>query len=156
MQLNMASDYAVRALLYLAYVGRMAPASEVSEKVGIPKQYLVTMSRKLKNARLIDAAPGAAGGYYLARPAGGYYLARPAGEIAVLDIIRVTEGSMKFSRCTDYGKACVGCHEEKCPVRSLYEELQESVENLLGGVTLADLRDRLCSSGRNYFEGAAD
>ena len=147
MQLNMASDYAVRALLYLAYVGRMAPASEVSEKVGIPKQYLVTMSRKLKNARLIDAAPGAAG---------GYYLARPAGEIAVLDIIRVTEGSMKFSRCTDYGKACVGCHEEKCPVRSLYEELQESVENLLGGVTLADLRDRLCSSGRNYFEGAAD
>ena len=138
MQIIMATDYAVRSLLYLTLIGRMAPASEVSERMGIPKQYLVTMSRKLKDAGMLSSAPGAAG---------GYFLARPAGEISLLDIMQVTEGTMNLNRCADHSKRCDHFGVDNCPVRDVYTELQNTVEELLGGVTLADLASRIEKSG---------
>ena len=134
MQLILATDYAIRALLYLAQVGRMAPVSEVSEKMKIPKQYLVTMSRRLKNAGLIDTERG---------QTGGYFLARAPEDISLLDIIQVTEGTIKLNRCLEHDRYCSRYATETCPVREVYEQLQASVEELLGGTTLADLKQRL-------------
>lgn len=134
MQLILATDYAIRALLYLAQVERMAPVSEVSEKMKIPKQYLVTMSRRLKSAGLIDTERG---------QTGGYYLARAPEEISLLDIIRVTEGTIKLNRCLEHDKYCSRYDTENCPVREVYEKLQFSVEDLLGKTTLADLKRKL-------------
>ena len=134
MQLIMTTDYAIRSLLYLSLIDRMAPASEVSERMNIPKQYLVTMSRKLKDAGLIAALPGAAG---------GYYLARDASEITLLDIMRVTEGTDGINRCTEQGACCERFSSEDCPVKGVYEELQSTVEELLSHVTLADLKRRM-------------
>ena len=54
----------------------------------IPKQYLVTTSRKLKAADLIAAVPGVSG---------GYFLARPPEEITLLDIIKATEGQSSLT-----------------------------------------------------------
>ena len=138
MQIIMATDYAIRSLLYLAHIDRMAPASEVSEKVGVPKQYLVTMSRKLREAGMLDSEPGVSG---------GYYLARPAEDISVLDIVRVTEGTANLNRCASNAKNCGGFFSECCPVREVYENLQDTVEQLLGGVTLADLKSRISEKG---------
>lgn len=134
MQLIMATDYAIRALLYLAVVERMATAAEVAEEMKVPRQYLVTMSRKLKDADLIGAEPGVSG---------GYYLLRPPEEISLLDIIRVTEGTTKLNRCLEHDEYCSRLATESCPVREVYEELQSTVESLLGGVTLADLKRRM-------------
>ena len=134
MQLILATDYAIRALLYLALVDRMAPVSEVSEKMKIPKQYLVTMSRRLKNAGLIGTDRG---------QAGGYYLGRTPEEISLLDIIRVTEGTIKLNRCLEHDKYCSRYATENCPVREVYEQLQNSVEELLGNTTLAHLKRKL-------------
>lgn len=134
MQLIMATDYAIRSLLYLALIERMAPASEISEKTGIPKQYFVTMSRKLKDAGMLDSAPGMAG---------GYFLARPAAEITVLDIIEATEGPINLNRCAELSADCRRFDAPFCPVRETYEGLQETVEGYLSGVTLADMKNRL-------------
>ena len=134
MQLIMASDYAIRALLYLAIVNRMAPASEISEKMNIPRQYLVTMSRKLKDAGLIDAVYGQNGGYFLARPADG---------ITLLDIVSVTEGTTKLNRCLEHSQYCSRFATDACPVRATYVELQNVVEDMLRGVTLGTLKGRL-------------
>lgn len=140
MQIILATDYAIRSLLYLALVDRMAPASEVSEKMGVPKQYLVTMSRKLRKAGMLDSAPGVAG---------GYYLARPAETITMLDIIRVTEGTLNLNRCTNRKGRCRHFSVDACPVRELYETLQGRVENTLDGVTLADLKSRITSARKS-------
>lgn len=134
MQLILATDYAIRSILYLALVGRMATASEVSEKMKIPKQYLVTTSRKLKEAGLIAAAPGVRG---------GYFLARPPEEITLLDVIQVTEGTIRINRCLEHDKFCSRFATEDCAVRQVYEDLQLSVEDMLSNVTMADLKHRM-------------
>lgn len=143
MQLNMATDYAIRSLLYLTCIGRMAPASEVADQMCIPKQYLVTMSRKLKEAGLIDASSGVYG---------GYYLARSAEEITLLDIIRVTEGTTRINRCAQ-SKACCGLLDPAdCPVCDVYEQLHQTVDELFAGVTLADLKKKLQLQRPSLFE----
>lgn len=131
MQLITATDYAIRSILYLALVERMATASEVAEKMQIPKQYLVTTSRKLKEAGLIAAAPGVSG---------GYFLARPPEQITLLDIIEVTEGTIRLNRCLEHDQYCSRFATEHCPVRQVYEGLQSTVEGLLGSVTIAELK----------------
>lgn len=134
MQLTMATDYSIRAILYLAQAGRMAPVSEISEKMMIPAQYLITLSRKLKNHHLIAAHGG---------KQGGYYLARPATTITLLDIMKATEGTIKCTRCLDNNQFCNYSNAESCPVREVYQELQNMTEQLLDSVTIEDLRKQL-------------
>lgn len=116
----------------------MAPASEVSEKVGVPKQYLVTMSRKLREAGMLGSEPGVSG---------GYFLARPAEDISVLDIVKVTEGTANLNRCAGKSKDCKGYFSDICPVREVYEDLRGTVEELLSGITLAELKNRAVEKG---------
>lgn len=134
MQLNITTDYAVRSVLYLATIGRMAAAPEISERMHIPRQYLTTMARRLKDAGLIRAQGG---------KCGGYMLARPPEAITLLDVIRATEGTMNLNRCLEHDKYCSRFATEDCPVREVYTDLQEMVENYLGGVTMADLKNKL-------------
>ena len=130
MQILTTTDYAIRAILYLAMNKHMATAGEVAEKTKIPKQYLTTMARRLKDAGLIAAKGG---------QDGGYYLARPAESISVLDVVRVTENTMCISRCLERqkGDCCfqLGC----CPVREVYAGLQSVIDQTLGSVTIAEL-----------------
>ncbi|MDD4509382.1 MAG: Rrf2 family transcriptional regulator [Oscillospiraceae bacterium] len=142
MQLNMASDYAIRALLYLALVNRMAPVSEISEKMKIPKQYMVTLSLKLRNAKLIDVRRGQTGGYFLAR--------RPEN-ITLLEIICVTEQTMNLNRCLEEDRFCNRCATNDCPVREVYEKLQGTMEGLLGSTTLEDLKQKVIGKNRDIY-----
>lgn len=135
MQLILATDYAIRSILYLTLVERMATASEVSEKMKIPKQYLVTTSRKLKAADLIAAVPGVSG---------GYFLARPPEEITLLDIIKATEGTILFDRCLEHNEDCCSVlKQSECPVREVYVGLQSIMEETLSKVTIAKLRTQM-------------
>lgn len=134
MQLNITTDYAVRSVLYLTIAGHMASAAEIAEHMHIPRQYLTTMARRLKDTGLIQAQGG---------KLGGYYLARPPEDITLLDVIRATEGTMNLNRCLEHDKYCSRFATEECPVREVYESLQEMVESYLGSVTMADLKNKL-------------
>ena len=55
MQLTITTDYAIRLVLYLALnKGRIVPATEIAEKMGISKKYLIATAHKVKAARLIN------------------------------------------------------------------------------------------------------
>lgn len=134
MQLNLTTDYAIRSILYLTIKGPMASAPEIAEQMHIPRQYLTTMARRLKDAGLI----GAQGGKH-----GGYYLARPAKDITLLDVIRAMEGTIQLNRCLEHDRYCSRFATENCPVREVYVSLQSTVEDFLGSVTMADLQNKL-------------
>ena len=63
MQLTITTDYAIRLVLYLALnKGRIVPATEIAEKMGISKKYLIATAHKVKAARLIKGHMGVRGG----------------------------------------------------------------------------------------------
>ena len=59
MQLNVTTEYAIRVVLYLGQCKKRASATEISNKMGIPKGYLEKVLLKLKKAEYISADLGA-------------------------------------------------------------------------------------------------
>lgn len=141
MQLILATDYAVRSVLYLAAVGRTATAGEISEQMNVPKQYLVTMARNLREAGIINAESGVKG---------GYSLGRPPEDISLFDIMKLTENTTRINRCLEEDKYCSCCAAQSCPTRGVFSELQGMIDSFFAGITLADLKaktdvGKLCS-----------
>lgn len=97
MKLTQASDYAFRAVLFLARKeGQIVEAQTISDRQQIPKRFLLKICRELGQAGIIDSFRG---------KRGGYKLGRPASEITLKDVIEAVEGDLVINKCqkgTDY------------------------------------------------------
>ena len=132
MHMIMATDYAIRVMLYLTVTQRMATSSEISQKAKIPKQYLITMSKKLKDANLLVSYGGHTGGFLLAR--------RPE-EITLLDIVRVTENTSRMLPCMEADSDCGFCEPDGCAICKCLSRLQGDMDGYLKKTTLRELAD---------------
>lgn len=132
MQLTLATDYALRTILYLAQQKRIVPTGEISEAMGIPKTYLVKILRDLRNQGYIVPSTGING---------GYALYRKAEDITILDIIETIEATVKINRCLeeDAYAYCSRFATENCPVRKFYTIVQKNMEEQLSAVTIKQL-----------------
>ncbi len=130
MQLNISTDYAIRTVLYLATTGDMRNTSDISETMKIPKDYIVVLTRALRDAGILTTVRG---------KYGGYTLNKDPRDISLYDIISLMEGSVKLNRCLEEDHYCSRNACDTCPVRKNYEVLQDSVENQLKNVTIASL-----------------
>lgn len=130
MQLTLMTDYAVRTILYLAEEQGIIPAGEISEKMSIPKAYLMKVLRSLRNAGYIETRTGVNG---------GYRMAIKAEELSLLDIIQVTESTTRLNRCMEADHYCSRHATKTCPVRRFYLTVQKNIEEQLSDVTIAKL-----------------
>jgi len=78
--LNDTAEYALRAVLYLARREEEAPvaAAHVAEELGLPRNYLSKILRRLARRGVLESSRG---------PSGGFRLARPASELALSDAL---------------------------------------------------------------------
>ena len=67
MKLKASVDYGVRAVMYLAVKGETCSSREISEEMSVPRDYLIQLALRLRNAGIIKARPGKNGGYILAK-----------------------------------------------------------------------------------------
>ena len=132
MQLNLTIDYAIRTLLFLASRNQQIPAAEISGKLGIKTTYILTFTRKLRDAKIIASAPGAHG---------GLRLARDPSEITLLEVVELMEGTTRINRCLD-DDYYYHLGEEECSVREVYQSLQDDFEAKLRQITIEDLMDK--------------
>ncbi len=88
MRLSRKSDYALRALLYLASGQSPAPVSvrELAESNDIPRKFLEAIMRELRELGLVES---------LAGKNGGYRLLRFPGEISIGCILRHFDGHLE-------------------------------------------------------------
>jgi Rrf2 family protein len=71
---------------------------------------------------------------------GGYLLARGAGEISVRDVINASELATFDLHCVSHpvdSERCAASGE--CSIRPVWVLLQQKIDDVLGGVYLADL-----------------
>jgi Rrf2 family iron-sulfur cluster assembly transcriptional regulator len=122
------TDYAVRALCEIAQSGEPVQASFIARAQDMPFDFLQKILRKLKDAGIVKVRRGCGGGFSLARPASG---------ISLLSIVECVQGKIAVNRCFTEARRCP--RQDSCTVRDKLAVLQESIEDLLEGATLAEV-----------------
>jgi Rrf2 family transcriptional regulator, iron-sulfur cluster assembly transcription factor len=130
LELTKRGDYAVRAMLALTRgAGNgLLSARRISDAMTIPVRFLPQVLADLQRAGLVEAAPGRAG---------GYRLARDATEISLLDVIEAVEGDSRRQSCVLRGSPC-GI-DGTCDVHEVFFRGQEALLATLKAETLADV-----------------
>ncbi len=132
MRLTTKGRFAVTAMLDVAMYGQDAPVtlSNIAERQRISLSYLEQLFGRLRRQSLVDSVRG---------PGGGYQLAKAASETSVAEIIHAVEEPLDSRQCG--GKE--NCHgESRCMTHDLWEDLNQTVNQFLSGVYLADLIER--------------
>ena len=131
MMISTRGRYALRILADLAENenGGTVTLREAADRQEISEKYLESIVKDLVRGRLVEGTRG---------KGGGYRLARPAEEIGVLEVLRLTEGTLAPVACLAEGsEPCP--RAENCRTLPLWEGLDKAVRDYLGGWTLRDL-----------------
>ncbi|NLL47099.1 MAG: Rrf2 family transcriptional regulator [Firmicutes bacterium] len=135
MRVSTRGEYGVRAMFDLALNFGEGPIAlkTIAERQLISEHYLEQLMAVLRKAKLVKSRRGAQG---------GYELADTPENISIGEIIRVLEGPITPLDCLDAEKTSgpyCGA-PERCVLRNLWKELQDSMTQVLDNTTLEDLR----------------
>jgi Rrf2 family protein len=126
--------YALRALVYLAWVGEKASADRISAEAHIPRRLLARILASLSRAGLVESEQGRGG---------GSSLARPAREINLREAVEAVEGPFGVTRCIMQNRACgTG---SPCALHAAWEEGQQAILRYLENQTLDDFAQETAS-----------
>jgi Rrf2 family cysteine metabolism transcriptional repressor len=137
MQLSTRGRYGLRAAVDLAqnFEKGPVPLHTIAERQGLSVKYLHSLLAILKRWGLVQSLRGAGG---------GYVLTRPPSQVSVSEVVRALEGSLGLVGCVEDTSFCD--RAERCPVRSVWVNLNKTVENALSELTLEDIIDRASES----------
>ena len=134
MKITAQEEYGLRILLRIAKCTDEESMSiqALSTLEGLSPAYVAKITRILRQAGYINSTPG---------NVGGYILAKPAHEINVNQVLKSLGGAL-FSKefCNGFAGAMKLCtNSVDCSVRSLWQMIQFSIDQLLDKVSLKDL-----------------
>ncbi len=117
-------------------------AGRLAEYHGVPTPYLAKHLQALSRAGILDAVPGARG---------GYRLARPAADLSVLDVVEAIDGSESSFRCTEirrHGPARAGAREYRvpCSIHVVMQRADDAWRAELRQTSIADLVGMVAAS----------
>jgi Rrf2 family iron-sulfur cluster assembly transcriptional regulator len=129
LELTKRGDYAVRAMLALARNGAgLVSARRIAGAMAIPVRFLPQVLGDLQRAGLVEAAPGRAG---------GYRMARDPSTVSLLEVIEAVEGESRRRTCVLRGGPC--SLDGTCDVHDVFFAAQERLLGILGDANLAEL-----------------
>ncbi|MDR0309450.1 MAG: Rrf2 family transcriptional regulator [Candidatus Methanoplasma sp.] len=123
--------YALRCMLDISLNGTEGNVKlkDIAERQSIPIKYLEQIVSPLNKAGLVIGERG---------PNGGYRLSRPPEEYTVGSIIKLMEDTALVS-CLAEVNDCK--RSNKCVSMILWKKLNDAVNSVLDGTTLADMMD---------------
>jgi Rrf2 family nitric oxide-sensitive transcriptional repressor len=128
-RLNLATDYALRTLLYLGgQPDRQVATRDVAEFYGISADHVSKVVQHLAHAGFVRSGRGRSG---------GIRLGRPAAEITVGAVVELFEGPVSLLECVSSEGVCV--IQPGCRLRTVLERAGAQLMRELNQVTLADL-----------------
>jgi len=133
MQINRASDYAVRVMIHLASLppGSTVRQGELSKAIEVSGHFLSKILQQLVRARLIRSQRGSGG---------GYALAASAESVSLLEVVEAIEGPVLLNQCLEEEPSCD--RKSWCAAHQVWAEAQAAVTNVLGGTSMAGLAAR--------------
>lgn len=134
MKITAQEEYGLRCALQLARVGTSGSLTvpEIASREGLSAPHAGKLLAMLRRGGLVRSARGRAG---------GYTIVRPADAISTAEVLRAL-GTRPWQEghCSRHRGTLLACvHTQGCSVRSLWGSLDDIVDRLLAGITLADL-----------------
>ena len=131
--------YAIKALLYLAdhqFDERSVFSSEIAEKENIPKKFLETILRELRNFKLLQSQRGKTGGYRLIKNPDDIYLS---------ELIRMVDGPIAMLPCVslNYYSSCEECDEENCEIKRVFEKVRDRTLEVLTTTSISSMKNKV-------------
>ncbi len=123
------SDYAIRAIIYLAgHRERFVPSSEIAEQENIPLIYLRRILQQLIKSKIAESKEGATGGVKLK--------AEPKN-ISVAQIINIIQGGIQMLDCMFRKQICE--NRAHCVLRKKIMSIEEKVKQEFLQLSIQDL-----------------
>jgi Rrf2 family protein len=136
LDLTKRSDYAIRAMLALTrHGGGLLSSRRIAEEMLIPPRFLPQIMGDLTRAALVEAHPGRAG---------GYRLAKDPKKVTLLDVIEAVEGDPHRQVCVMRGTVCGGA--DKCAVHAVFYAAESAILERLNSATLQGIVDEFLTT----------
>ncbi|HET55399.1 MAG TPA: Rrf2 family transcriptional regulator [Ignavibacteria bacterium] len=126
-------ELGLQAVLFLSIKKekRIFTATEVSQELKVPKEYISKVMQILTESGIIGSKKG---------KNGGFYLAKSPSSIKLIDIVEVIDGLEIFNNCV---LGFPGCSNEKpCPVHEKWGKLRDDAYKMLSTETLEQLKEK--------------
>ena len=131
LKLTKKADYGLIAVKHLAECGQGAcSAKDMAEAYGMPQEALAKILQRLVKAGLLHSQHGTNG---------GYALARDARTITAFEVIKSIDGPVLITSCTTKHGDCE--QSLKCTVREPLRKVNESIQEVLSRITIAQMKD---------------
>ena len=135
MRVTTRTEYSLIIVINLARRGRSGAgpmaARELAEVERLPGDYIEQILLRLRRAGLVESVRGAKG---------GYYLAREPESISVRDVMAASEHQTFEVNCESHPVDADRCDPgSACSIRPVWHALQRRVDELLAGISVADL-----------------
>lgn len=134
MKISTKGRYAVRVMLDLALhiSGNYITVKQIAARQEISEKYLEQIIAILNKAGYVKSTRGAQGGYRLTKEPSFYTVGM---------ILRLTEGSLAPVACLENDEAdCTRC--DTCDTLEIWKELERSINQVVDGITIADLVEK--------------
>jgi Rrf2 family protein len=127
------AEYGLICALHLARRASEGPVPgrDIAARESLPADYVEQILLRLRRAGLVESVRGAKGGYFLAR--------QPSA-ISVRDVMTASEHQTFEINCDSHPVDAARCSPgATCSIRPVWQALQQRVDDLLAGISLADL-----------------
>ena len=130
MLITRATEYAIRAVLYLAKqpAGEVVLKKDICRTQDITPAFLTKIFQPLIKCGIVGSQRGVGG---------GFFLAKNPEEISLLDIVQAQEGEILFNYCLEEPGTCK--RDKICPVHDAWGKVRSQVTTVLHGVTFDEL-----------------
>ncbi len=136
MKISYKGDYALRALLELAYKynsNEIVPLTAICQRQRIPEKYLEQIMLILKKAGYVDSKRGIGG---------GFYLKKNPEELTLGEIIRQVDGPLEPTSGIKAAPSAPMAGEDQKALQEVWAKVTQSIVEIVGRVTFADVMRR--------------
>ena len=130
MQINRATDYAVRVMIHLATLppGSKAQLISLEHATGVSGSFLSKVMQRLVHAGFVASHRG---------NGGGFCLRVDSDKTSLLEIIEAMEGPTRLNVCLASGESCE--RKSWCGVHPVWERAQATLRDVLASVSIGQL-----------------
>lgn len=133
--LSKASEYAIRAMVYIAVKNRDQKRPgyrEIASEIEAPEHFTAKILQTLVKQGVLQSAKGRGGGFYCAGES------RP---VTIIEVIQHIEGLKLFTRC---GIGLSRCSDSNpCPIHNEYAIIRNKYQELASQTTIQSLAEKI-------------
>ncbi|MGA2004464.1 MAG: Rrf2 family transcriptional regulator [Terriglobales bacterium] len=132
MKVSQKGLYALQALMMLTRHHREGAIRirDIAYEENLPEKFLELILLELKNARIVESARGAKG---------GYQLRREPSEIRLSEIIRLIDGPLAPFGDAEQLRTLIDRDDDRRALYKVFLDVRDAAAKILDGTTLADL-----------------